>query len=63
MTPEDKKELEDAHAEAVKTEMEAAKKEADATVEKNPVPKEEKKALMQHVKEEKAEETIKNIDK
>lgn len=44
MTPEQKKEQEANQAEARKTEMEEAKKAADAAIEKNPVPKEEKKS-------------------
>jgi len=63
LTPEEKKEREANSAEAVKNQLDGAKKAADAAVEKNPVPKEEKKALAQHKKEEKAEESISDIDK
>merc|ERR1711865_199217 len=62
LTPEEKKEREANSAEAVKNQLDGAKKAADAAVEKNPVPKEEKKALAQHKKEEKAEESISEID-
>jgi len=63
LTPEEKKEREANSADAAKKQLEDAKKAADAAIEKNPVPKEEKKLLAQHKTEEKAEESISDIDK
>lgn len=58
LSPEDKKEQEADHEAAVKAEKEEAKKAADATIEKNPVPKEEKKAAVLAHKSESSEESI-----
>lgn len=63
MTPEDKKEKEADHEAAVKAEKEEAKKTADAVIEKNPVPKEEKKAAVLAHTNENSEESIQDIDR
>lgn len=63
LTPEDKKEQEADHEAAVKAEKEEAKKSADAIIEKNPVPKEEKKAAVLAHTNESSEESIQDIDR